>query len=350
MLKAIKGEENNNLKISIIIPCRNEEKHIGKCLDSLINNNYPKDLMEIFVIDGMSKDNTREIIKKYIKKYPFIKLINNSKKIVPTAVNIGIKEARGDIITCLGAHSIYPSNYIEKLVLWIRKSEADCVGGVCITKAGAETTIAKAISLVLSHPFGVGDSYFRIGTKEPRYVDTVSLGCYRREVFDRIGLFNEKLIRNQDLEFSLRLKKAGGKIFLVPEIVNYYCARADLKGLFEQNFWNGFWVIYSTKFAKIPFSVRHLIPFFFVMLLIGSFVLSFIYGPFIYFSCLVLFSYLTSNLFFSFRLSLEKGFKYFFPIMLSFATLHFSYGFGSIWGLIKIAGGCLKNSIKQVRE
>ena len=122
--------------MSIIIPCRNEEKYISQCIDSLLDNSYPKDLIEIFIIDGMSEDNTREIIKKYIKKYPFIKLINNSRKIVPTALNIGIRKARGDIIIRIDAHNTYPSNYIEKLVLWSRKSKVDNVGGICITKPG----------------------------------------------------------------------------------------------------------------------------------------------------------------------------------------------------------------------
>jgi len=175
MLKTIKDKKNNNLKISIIIPCRNEENHIDKCLDSLLDNNYPKGLIEIFVIDGMSEDNTKEIIKKYIEKFPFIKLLNNSKKIVPTALNIGIKEAKGDIFIRIDDHSTYPSNYIEKLVLWIRESKADNVGGIWITMPGAETAIARAIAVVLSHPFGVGKGLFRIGIKEPKYVDTVPL-------------------------------------------------------------------------------------------------------------------------------------------------------------------------------
>ena len=345
MLNTIRDEENNNLRVSIIIPCRNEENYIGKCLDSLIDNDYPKDLIEIFIIDGMSEDNTREIVKKYTKQYFFIKLVDNPKMITPIAMNIGIKEARGDIITFLSAHSTYPSNNIKESVLWIRKSKADNVGGICIAQPGTGSVIAKAIALVLSHPFGVGNSFFRIGSKEPRYADTVSHGCYRKEVFKKIGLFNEKLIRNQDLELNLRLKKAGGKILLVPEIVSYYHVRSDLKGLFKQNFWNGFWVVYGNKFAKIPFSVRHLIPFFFVLSIFGSLILSFIYRPFIYLFVLVFLAYLISNILFSLRISFKKGFKYFIPVILSFATLHFSYGFGSIWGLIKLAGGRLKKLI-----
>jgi len=334
MLKNIRDE--GNLKVSIIIPCRNEEKHIGKCLNSLLKNNYSKDLIEIIAVDGMSEDNTRDIVKEYNKKYPLIKLFDNSEKITPVAMNIGVKEARGDIVMCVGSHSIYTDSYIEKLVLWMEKSEADCVGGICITKPGAETTIARAISYVLSHPFGVGNGLFRIGAKEPKYVDTVPFGAYKREVFNKIGLFNENLIRNQDLEFNLRLKKAGGKILLVPEIVSYYHARADLKELFIQNFWNGFWVLYSTKFTKTPFSLRHLIPFFFVLSICGSLILSLIYRPFIYLFVLVLATYLITNIFFSFKIFFQRGFKYFIPVMLSFATLHFSYGFGSIGGLIKL--------------
>lgn len=343
--KNINKDNYNKLKVSIIIPCRNEEKHISQCLNSLLDNSYPKDRIEIFVIDGMSEDNTRGIVKRYIEKYSFIKLVNNFKKIVPTALNIGIKKASGEIVIRVDAHNIYSSNYIEKLVLWIRKSKADNVGGIWITKPGAETVMAKAISLVLSHPFGVGNGLFRIGIKEPKYVDTVPFGAYKREVFDKIGLFNEKLIRNQDLEFNLRLKKAEGKILLIPDIVSYYYARSTLRALAKNNFSNGFWVIYSTKFAKIPFSVRHLIPFFFVLSICGSLILSFIYRFFIYLFVLVSVTYLISNVFFSLRISIQKGFKYFVPMIASFATLHFSYGFGSIWGLIKLAGKRLKKLV-----
>jgi GT2 family glycosyltransferase len=251
-------------------------------------------------------------------------------------MNIGIKKAKGDIITCTNAHSVYPKNYIEKSVYWLKKLNAEVVGGIWITKPGVDTVIAKAIALVLSHPFGVGNGLFRIGIKEPVYVDTAPFAAYRKEVFNKIGLFNEKLVRNQDLEFNLRLKKAGGKILLVPDILIRYHARPNLKGLFKENFYNGFWVIYGIKFAKNLFSLRHLVPFFFVLSLCGSLVLSLIYRPFIYLFILVLVSYLILNVFFSLKISFQRGFKYFIPVMLSFTTLHFSYGFGSIGGLIKL--------------
>jgi len=336
MLKNVIVKENNDLKVSIIIPCRNEEKFIGKCIDSIIAQDYLMNKLEVFVIDGISEDNTRKIVKSFIKEYSFIKLLENPKKIVPTALNIGIRNAKGDIIFRMDAHNIYKKDYVLKCVKYLNKYTVDNIGGIWITLPGDNTIIAQSISLALSHPFGVGNAYFRIGSEEPRNVDTVPFGCYRKDVFKKIGLFNEKLIRNQDLEFNLRLKKAGGRILLVPDIVSYYYARSTLRTLAKNNFSNGFWVVYSSKFAKMPFSIRHLIPFFFVLSICTSLILSFIYRPFIYLFVLVLVTYLISNVFFSLRISIQKGFKYFVPIMASFTTLHFSYGFGSIGGLIKL--------------
>lgn len=322
--------------VSIIIPCRNEERFIGKCIDSIIIQDYPKEKLEVLVVDGMSNDNTRDIVLSYSKKYSFIKLLDNPAKITPTALNIGIKNANGEVIIRMDAHSIYREDYVSKCIKWLQEYNVENVGGICITLPGDETLIAKSIAFVLSHPFGVGNSYFRLGIKESKYVDTVPFGCYRRDVFDKIGSFNEDLTRNQDIEFNLRLRRAGGKILLVPEIISYYYARPDLKSLFKQNFWNGFWVVYSARFAKLPFSIRHLVPAVFVLSLFSSFLISLWIKPVSYLFLFVLSSYLIANLFFSFKLSLENGFKYFIPLILSFFTLHFSYGIGSIWGIIKL--------------
>lgn len=326
----------NKIKVSVIIPCRNEEKFIGKCLDSIISNEYPKDKLEVLVIDGMSEDGTRKIVEEYTNKNLLFKLIDNPKRIVPTAMNIGIKNAKGDIIIRMDAHNVYEKNYISQCVQCLNDFNVDNVGGAWATLPGNNTIIAESIALALSHPFGVGNAYFRIGSKEPRYVDTVPFGCYKRNVFDKIGLFNENLVRNQDIEFNLRLKNIGGKLLLIPEIISYYYARSTLKGLFEQNFWNGFWVIYSVKFAKIPFSIRHLIPFIFVSSLILSFVGSLFFKPLVYLFLIILNSYFISNIFFSFRIALKKGFEYFFPLIASFVTLHFSYGLGSMRGMIEL--------------
>jgi cellulose synthase/poly-beta-1,6-N-acetylglucosamine synthase-like glycosyltransferase len=322
--------------VSVLIPCRNEEKFIAKCLDSIINNDYPKENLEVLVIDGMSEDKTRQIVQEYEHKYPFIKMLDNPNKITPIAFNIGIQQAKGVIVFTIAAHATYEKDYISKCVSYMEKYEADSVGGIIITISGNNALVGKAIVIALSHRFGVGNSYFRIGSKEPKFVDTVPFGCYKKEVFEKIGLFNENLVRNQDIEFNLRLKKAGGKVLLAPDIVSYYYARSDLKSLFMQNFKNGLWVIYSNRFAKAPFSWRHLIPFVFVSSLVGSLFLSIFWNPFLYLFLMIILAYLTANVFFSLNISLKNGMKLFTFIVISFFVLHFSYGFGSIWGLMKL--------------
>ena len=325
--------------VSIIIPCRNEETFIGKCLDSIIANDFSKDSLEIIVIDGMSEDRTRDIINEYSQQFSFVNLLDNYKKIVPTALNIGIQNANGKIIIRMDAHTTYEKNYVTKCVEYLQNYGADNAGGICVTLPGDDTVMAKSIAMALSHPFGVGNSYFRIGLKEPKYVDTVPFGCYKKEVFDKIGLFHENLIRNQDIEFNLRLKNAGGKILLVPDIVSYYRARSSLKALAKNNFSNGFWVIYSSRFAKVPFSIRHLIPLLFVVALLSSFSMSLVYFPVFYIFSLVLGTYLIAGIYYSLKISLKKGLKFFPILILTFFTLHLSYGFGSCWGICKILSG-----------
>jgi len=333
--------------VSIIIPCRNEERFIGKCLDSIIANDYPEDKLEVLVVDGMSEEGTRVVIEKYAQQSTNIKLLNNLGKIVPTAMNLGIKKAKGDIIIRMDAHNEYPKDYISKIVYWLEKSGADNVGGMWVTLPGADTLKANAIASALSSPFGVGNAMFRTGVKEPTYVDTVPFGAYKKEVFDKVGLLNENLVRNQDIEFNLRLKKAGGKILLVPDIISYYHARSNLKDLFKQNFWNGFWVIYSTKFAELPFSIRHLVPFAFVFSLLSSLIFSFLYKPSIYLFAFIISSYIITNIFFSILTSLKKGLRYLPFLTIAFLTLHFSHGTGSMWGVIKLGVNKVKVLAKK---
>jgi glycosyltransferase involved in cell wall biosynthesis len=322
--------------VSIVTPCRNEEKFIGRCLDSVITQDFPKERMEVLVIDGRSTDRTRGIVEAYAKENRFIKLMDNPGSIQTLATNIGIRASKGGVIIRMDAHAEYPKEYISRLLYWLETNKVDCVGGLWITKPGDNTSIAEAIALALSSPFGVGNAYYRIGIKESKWVDTVPYGCYKKEVFDRVGLFNENLNRTDDIEFNLRLKRAGGKILLVPEIVSHYYARSTLMSLAKQNFGNGFWVLYSLRFVKLPFSLRHLVPFFFVSSLLGSWVISFLYPLFIYLLALTFGLYLSLNLFVSCHLSLRNGVKYFPLLVVTFFTLHVSYGLGSLWGIFKL--------------
>ncbi|HEC92501.1 MAG TPA: glycosyltransferase family 2 protein, partial [Candidatus Atribacteria bacterium] len=218
----------NNLPISIIIPCRNEERFIGRCLDSIIRQDYfHRGNIEVLVIDGMSEDGTRKIIEKYIKQYPFIKLLNNKKKIIPSALNIGMKNAKGEIIIRMDAHTVYPPDYVSKCINFLNKYNADAVGGIIKTLPQDNTFLGQAIALSLFHPFGVGDSFFRIGCKEPRESNTIFSGCYKKEILNRVGFLDEKIEFSEDLIYNSKLKRAGAKLLLVPEIISYYYARSD---------------------------------------------------------------------------------------------------------------------------
>ena len=324
--------------VSVIIPCYNEEKFIGKCLDSIIANGYPKDKLEILVVDGMSEDGTREILEGYKEKYSFLKILNNPKKITPVAFNIGIKNSKGKIVMIMCAHATYEKEYISKCVKYLSEYNADNVGGIMITIPRNNTLVGKAIVLALSHRFGVGDSNFRVGSKETKWVDTVLGGCYKKEVFDKIGLFNEKLISTQDMEFNLKLKKAGGKILLVPDIISYYYTHSELKSFCKNNFRNGFWAIYPFKFTDtMPVSLRHLVPLIFVLSLIGSGAVSFFFLFFKWIFLSIIVSYSLINVYFSIKISIQKNdFRYLFLMPMLFTMLHIGYGAGSIWGGLKL--------------
>ena len=323
--------------VSVIIPCRNEGKYIGQCFDSIIANDYPKDKLEVFVVDGMSKDETRAIVKTYEQQYPFIRLLDNDNRITPAALNIGIRHAQGEIIIRLDAHTTYENNYISKCVESLRTYNADNVGGIIITTPRDNTLVAKTIALALSHPFGVGNSYFRVGSREPRWVDTVPFGCYKKDVFERIGLYNEEVPRSEDIDFNIRLKKAGGKILLNPNIVSYYYARSNFKDFCKHNFANGVMVTYPLRLGINVFRWRHLVPFVFVSSLIGAAALSVFSPIFLWLFLFILGSYALANAYFSVKITAkEKDFRYLFVMPLMFASLHIGYGLGSLWGLLRV--------------
>jgi len=323
--------------VSVIVPCLNEEQFIEKCLDSILGQDYPKEKMEILAVDGMSKDRTREIVGDYTKKYSFVELLENPRKITPAAMNMGIKNAKGEIIIKMDAHSVYEKDYISKCVKHLIESGADNVGGVLKTIPAKNTLTAKAIAISLSHFFGAGSSYFRIGSKEPREVDAVAFGCYKKEVFQKIGLFDERMAKIEDLELNYRLRKAGGKIMLFPDIkAFYYPSSVHLKDFLKHNFTDGIWATYPLKYG-FKASFRHLIPLIFA----SGIILALIFSLFSFLACflfvLIFGSYLILNLFFSFKIAWrEKEFKFLFILPVVFTSRHIGYGLGSLYGFIKI--------------
>jgi glycosyltransferase involved in cell wall biosynthesis len=324
--------------VSIIIPCRNEENFIAACLDSVLANDYPKDRIEVLVVDGMSEDRTRSIVEEYSRRLPFIRMLENPQKITPCAFNIGIRHSKGDLVMIMGAHSTYDRSYISKCARALEEYGADNVGGIMKTVPRTQRFPDNAIVTSLSHPFGVGSAHFRLQSGEPRWVDTVFGGCYKHEVFEKVGLFNEHLVSSQDMEFNCRLRKAGGRILMLPDIVSFYFARSGYRAFCKNNFRNGVWAILPFAYSEgMPVRLRHLVPLLFVAGLLMFGILGLIAEPFRWLFLLILTAYFLSNLTAAIHVAWKNhDFRYALLMPFIFASLHFAYGFGSLWGLGKL--------------
>lgn len=323
--------------LSVIVPIYNEEKYIAKCLDSILEQDYPKESMELLLCDGMSKDRTREIIAEYQKEYPWIQLLDNPERIAPCAMNVGIKASKGDIIMRLDAHASYENNYFSALVAALDKYGADNVGAVCRTDVLNKTPKTLAIREVLSNKFGVGNSIFRIGIDGVQEVETVPFGCWKREVFDKYGYYDVRLVRNQDIELNKRIIRGGGKIVIIPDTYCTYLARETYKGLSKNNYGNGKWNILTVHYTKQfnSLSLRHFIPLLFVLSLILPGLFSLFYLPLILLSALSLFAYISLLGVISLRLAIQKKLSFFY-LLVSFLVLHLSYGWGSLVGICQV--------------
>ncbi|MDD5354798.1 MAG: glycosyltransferase family 2 protein, partial [bacterium] len=243
----------------------------------------------------------------------------------------------GDIIIRMDAHATFSPDYISRCVQHLQESKADNVGGAMITLPRENTFMGQLIVAVLTSRFGVGNSDFRTETKQPKETDTVFGGCYRKEIFTRIGFFNEKLPRSQDMEFNLRLKKQGGRIILFPDVVSYYYARSDLRSFCRTNFRNGVWVVMPLKYSEIiPVSLRHFIPLLFVLSILAFGFLTVIDYCFAWVLAGLLALYLAAALYFSFRIAVNrKDWRYLLTLPLMFLSLHVLYGLGSFWALLQ---------------
>lgn len=323
--------------LSVICPIYNEEKYIAKCIDSMLEQDYPKEDLEIILVDGMSTDKTRSIVEEYTSKYPFIRLIENPHRIAPWAMNIGIKEAKGDIIMRLDAHATYAKNYFSALAYGLSKYNADNIGSVCKTDVLNKTPKTLAIKEVLSNKFGVGNSTFRTGIEGVQEVETVPFGCWRRDVFDKYGYYDTRLVRNQDIELNKRIIRGGGKIVIIPDTFCTYLARETYKALAKNNYGNGKWNILTVYYTKEmrSLSLRHFIPLAFVLSLILPSIVGIFWWPAFCISGLALFAYLLLLGAVSAKLAISKKLNFFY-LLASFITLHISYGWGSLIGLLRL--------------
>jgi succinoglycan biosynthesis protein ExoA len=323
--------------VSIILPIRNEARYIAQCLDAVLAQTYPRECLEILVVDGMSDDDTREIVNRIIAKISSLQspvsnlqLLDNPERIVPTALNRGIRAARGEIMIRVDGHCVIARDYVRRCVDALQTVDADCVGGAIETMG--ETYTARAIALAQSSPFGVGGARFRYATRAG-YVDTLAFGAYRREVFDCIGLFDEELVRNQDDEFNFRLTRAGGKIWLDPQIKSVYYSRGTLRGLWKQYYEYGFWKVRVIQKHGRPASLRHLVPAIFVLALCVTLVGTLVTQQWIWFG-LVALPYVLASLTASIIVAVRRGWRYMPLLPFAFATMHLAYGIGFLKGVL----------------
>lgn len=321
--------------VTIIIPCRNEGEHVSACLDKVLGFNSHKDALEVLVVDGMSTDSTRSIIKRYSLANPFIRLLDNPAKIVPTAMNIGIRAAKGEFIVRLDAHSEYPCSYVKDCLALMEKTGAANAGGRFVTVPNGDGPWAVPVAEVTAHRFGVGTGAFRIGTK-PGFVDTVPFGTFRRELFDKVGLFDERLTRNQDNEFNDRLRKSGYKVAFDPNIKITYKNQATLKGLVRQGFYTGMWNVYTLVLHPYTFKWRRFVPGAFVAYLLST-PFAFMFSPYgkPYLSPGLLYVCINMAISLARRHSLTIKAR----IAVTFFSYHLAYGLGTLLGVFNIITG-----------
>jgi len=314
--------------VSIIIPCYNEEKTIQTLLDAILAQTYPREQMEVIIADGISEDDTRNKIAAFKDAHSDLELIviENTARIIPAGLNLAIEAARGEFVVRLDAHSAPNPDYVSLSVDALNAGRGENVGGVWDIQPGAEGWVAASIAAAAAHPLGVGDALYRHAT-QAQIVDTVPFGAFRRELIERIGLFDETLLVNEDYEFNTRIRQAGGKIWLDPAIRSIYFARATMKALSIQYWRYGFWKWQMLRRYPETLRWRQALPPAFVLSILGLFILGFFYPYFFILLALELSLYLLI-------LNLAAAKKKIFGLPLAIATMHISWGSGLLWSML----------------
>ena len=323
--------------ISIIIPCYNEQATIRKLLDAIYVQNTPRIDLEVIIADDMSTDGTRVEIAAFVDSHPdlHIAVVDNIKRSIPASLNCALKEAQGEIIIRLDAHSIPYADYIERCVADLEAGLGENVGGSWEIRPGLETWIGRSIAVAAAHPIGVGDALYRHATKAG-VVDTVPFGAFKRELLALVGFYDESLLTNEDYEFNARIRKAGGKIWFDPSIRSVYFSRAHLAGLASQYFRYGYWK--WRMLQRFPYTLRWRqgLPPIFVLSLVGFAILAVFLPLFRIFLGVELILYVLILAITGIREALRRGQVFLIPgFPLAVSTMHISWGSGFLWSMIK---------------
>jgi succinoglycan biosynthesis protein ExoA len=323
-------------KVSIIVPCYNEQSTIRLLLEALGEQTYPRAEMEVIVADGLSTDGTRHAIAAFQRDVPDlrVRVVENSKRSIPSALNRAIEASRGEIIVRMDGHSKPYPDYVANCITAHQAGRGDNVGGVWEIHPGAETWIAKSIAVAAAHPLGVGDALYR-HAKQAAEVDTVPFGSFRRALIERVGFFDESLLTNEDYEFNARVRKSGGKIWLDPSIRSVYFARSTLLELVRQYWRYGFWKWRMLRRYPNTLRWRQALPPLFVLSLVALLLLS-VFIPFasillvaellLYFSIMILAG---------FHAALRRQSAYLtVGLPLAIFTMHLAWGSGFLWSML----------------
>ncbi len=321
--------------VTIIMPIRNEADFIERALRSVLDNDYPAEKMEILVVDGMSDDGTREIVARLSEGDSRIRMLDNPKQITPVAMNIGLRAARGDLFIRVDGHVEIPTDFIAKSIQCLHEHPEAWVAGGCI-KTVANSYTGQAIAAAMQSPIGVGNSRFRLGDYEG-WVDTLAFGAHHKWIVDKIGYFDEELVRNQDDEFNLRITLAGGKIWMSKSIQSTYFSRGSLYKLWKQYFQYGFWRIRTLQKHNRPASFRQLVPLLFILSLLLPGLGAFLWKPLWILLAIEAAFYLLGLAVGAFDVGRKSGWRYAPPAPVVFTILHFAYGLGSLWGVVRFS-------------
>lgn len=322
-----------NYKVAVVIPTLNEEKFIARCLDSVISQSYPFEDMDVMVVDGGSKDRTKEIVEVYHKKHPNIRLLTNPRKIQSIAFNIGVRSSSAPYIVRLDAHALYKPYYIEGCMKGLEEDpKRGNVGGQWDIQPQNDSLWATTNAILNYSKFGIGGASYRVGAKAGN-VDTVPFGSFPRTMIEKIGGMRDDLPRGEDNEFNSRIKKAGYDIYFDPAIECVYYARPTLKASCKQMYANGESIGHLFYVDRESIGLRHLVPLMFVIGIICGAFLSFVWLPFFFALLAGLCLYFTCDLLASVMAAKEHGWKYLLPLFIMFFCVHISYGWGTIVGM-----------------